>query len=865
MTKRIQPHAIRACLFGGLLALLAGCNGDDQKDASKSTFPDVEPPIADNTKVPPKPVVGIVTEVPDTKPKPPVTTGGEAIPLPPDHVDGPQPVIDNVPGQIGQAIDVDKLPPTNEANRGSPEHLADDHRQGPSVEEPDLLKDHDDIRVRVGRFTEIAPDTIGGDTFQSSPAYEYNLGNLVALTSRDSPSSGDRPTFITPIQGWMRYPEKALTSRPENEKFPVIVFLHGQHAASDPSYKGYDYLAENLAKHGYIVFSIDANDINGEGGGGDESSQSRAQLVLATLDTLRDINSFGQFGRDGKPGALDPLKGKIDLSSIGIMGHSRGGEGVALTIEYNDTRSGTTGADLKTALLANPTSFESRFPGLAEAVIPGIEKTPAVEATQTTPAKPAIEAKPASIDEEKFSAALTEYNIFYASGSENPATAHYNFKGAFLLALTDKTSIANLGNVPLAALAPSCDGDVHTLDAAITYDHNRFGKPDDQAPRYQILVQGANHNFYNSEWTSDDLDNGNGARVCYRSGPWLEGLGEFLQLNRQDQERNALFLINSFMRYHVGNERKFAAYWSGMAQLPVTACPAKANGACDERVVLTIQNGPRSRKPIQLFDGDGTANEDGKILPDSMKFNALGGAVAFSGFDISARYAMLSGRSSYFKYIRPERQDDFAYKDSDASGGGFQSVADHVELVWSKPGAEKPETPKREVSITNDLMGMSTKGLDTLTFRIAVVRPMGQEVMVTLADSTGNSATVAASNFSDALYNLPRRKRGGDVPAEMELPMVDYERDTSFADHSMTKLLSMVAIPLRAFEGIDTTSLKELKLVFPKKSGKVAIADIELQNLGYDERMALSWPRGGNSKVVQTKEAQKNRLLLINQ
>ena len=47
--------------------------------------------------------------------------------------------------------------------------------------------------------------------------------------------------------------------------------------------------------------------------------------------------------------------------------------------------------------------------------------------------------------------------------------------------------------------------------------------------------------------------------------------------------------------------------------------------------------------------------------------------------------------------------------------------------------------------------------------------------------------------------------------------------------------MNMVAIPLKAFEGIDLTSLKELKLVFPKESGKVAITDIELQNLGRDK------------------------------
>ena len=63
--------------------------------------------------------------------------------------------------------------------------------------------------------------------------------------------------------------------------FPVVLFQHGRHATCKvvvetlgpgcrdtpvtsvvPSYRGYDYLAENLASHGYLVMSVDANDVN---------------------------------------------------------------------------------------------------------------------------------------------------------------------------------------------------------------------------------------------------------------------------------------------------------------------------------------------------------------------------------------------------------------------------------------------------------------------------------------------------------------------------------------------------------------------------------------------------------------------------
>jgi hypothetical protein len=148
----------------------------------------------------------------------------------------------------------------------------------------------------------------------------------------------------------------------------------------------------------------------------------------------------------------------------------------------------------------------------------------------------------------------------------------------------------------------------------------------------------------------------------------------------------------------------------------------------------------------------------------------------------------------------------------------MRSVADHAELAWSKAGA----------SVVTDLTGLSITGYDTLTFRLAVVQPIGQEAEVTLADSAGNSATLMASDFSDALYLAPRSMDDGR-------PMTNDSRNTPFADDQVKTLLNMVAIPLRAFEGVDMTKLKELKLTFPKESGKVAITDIELQNLGREK------------------------------
>ncbi|WP_457299160.1 alpha/beta hydrolase family protein [Phyllobacterium sp. P5_D12] len=320
MKKRKTRELTRACLFSALLALLMGCNNDGgvaqgappvtDQNTPEGTFAGEtvmdEGNVVDDTKVPNEPVVGEVKEVPDTEPKPLEKTGGE-----PNPIDG---LLDTA------------------ASKGA------------------------------SRFIETAPDTIGGQTFWSSPAYEYNLGNLVAVASGDSATFGNGATLLTPIHGWIRYPRDAM-GPPLSTTFPVIILLHGNHSAADASYKGYDYLAEHLATHGYVVLSIDANAINGLGTRGvdpwaaDASSQSRAQLMLGTLDRLRQVNEQGQINPDGMPGALNGLKGKLDFSRIGIMGHSRGGQGVTNTILFNMVRRGTTEQDLIAAVSGGPVSI----------------------------------------------------------------------------------------------------------------------------------------------------------------------------------------------------------------------------------------------------------------------------------------------------------------------------------------------------------------------------------------------------------------------------------------------------------------------------------------------------------------------------
>lgn len=129
-----------------------------------------------------------------------------------------------------------------------------------------------------------------------------------------------------PLQGRVWYPAG-------EGPFPLVLIVHGNHAMEDFSDPGYAYLGELLASRGMITVSVDENFLNGSAidllggfeGGLEGENDARGWLLLEHLRQWRTWNET--------PGHR--FAGMVDLGRIALIGHSRGGEAVAVAAAVN--------------------------------------------------------------------------------------------------------------------------------------------------------------------------------------------------------------------------------------------------------------------------------------------------------------------------------------------------------------------------------------------------------------------------------------------------------------------------------------------------------------------------------------------------
>ncbi|MET3497885.1 hypothetical protein [Variovorax boronicumulans] len=722
--------------------------------------------------------------------------------------------------------------------------------------------------------------------FTASEQVVYRLG-----TTAVSDQKNKEVIYTVPLRGTVRYPNgeagtpgMSKVQVSPSGGFPVVVFLHGMHDSSElNNAKGYDYLQKSLAENGYAAFSIDAGKINGLNNynASDAGALARGQLLMTTLDMLRTGNATGVFNGV----ELAQLKGKLDLDRVGIIGHSRGAEAVAYAVELNKQRIGISYENVETARglrmaaalakaeLAQVLGRVNTAKAAADAAARELTKakTALAAVTADSPTHDALKQAVAQRQSEAVAAkarhdtetaalttaaaklraaeavtlkdinansvawleraaspdALSQSGVLLPSGNEPP----HKIRAVFSLAPINARQLSRVTHVPFATLLPTCDGDVYNMPGAQIFDDSRYTAEDETAPKFQIVARGANHNFYNTHWSeTDDAVGSDVSNYTTSDGTVYDivsrgaapfhckqpGTMETLRLGASDQRRGGAFLMESFVRYFVGDEVQFAPYWKGQAPIPSAGCPA-GEASCSERVVLTIHQPAAQRKLLQSFRNTDSSKKNESGL--SAMFEAFKEAVQCQflrsrGRAVAACTDPLTSASSKPLFKEGETYDVNTY---DKKTPLIWSVTDQAQLRWEEAGS----------TMTVNTGDLSAKGFDTLSFRVAVLAPIGQEVEVSLVDTKDRSVALKGSDFSDALYSIARKPNGS-------IPLVDAPEDAIYADTGTTRpLLNMVAVPLKAFavHDVDLEHIKQVKFRFPKASGSVAVTDVQLQRM----------------------------------
>lgn len=173
-------------------------------------------------------------------------------------------------------------------------------------------------------------------------------GSTVAIKTR----TVDASDFFKDFKGWKRWSRKKywdfdVDKLPLNARvwypdgpgpFPLALIVHGNHNMSEFSDPGYAYLGELLASRGIILASVDENFLNG----GLFHDPPKQQAVRGWM-LLEHLKLWQEWTKTEG----NPFHGKVDMSRIAVMGHSRGGEAAATAAAFNRMKYAPEDANIK--------------------------------------------------------------------------------------------------------------------------------------------------------------------------------------------------------------------------------------------------------------------------------------------------------------------------------------------------------------------------------------------------------------------------------------------------------------------------------------------------------------------------------------
>ncbi|MFI1016121.1 hypothetical protein [Streptomyces sp. NPDC020965] len=245
-------------------------------------------------------------------------------------------------------------------------------------------------------------------------------------------------------------------------------------------------------------------------------------------------------------------------------------------------------------------------------------------------------------------------------------------------------------DVPSMTILPGCDGDVGNLQGQLYLDGTR-GIGRGTALHSAVYVVGANHNYFNTEWTPGQAE-GPAADDVWDDKDPVCSAGAKLRLSAKQQQTAGTTYIAAAARLFLAGDDRIRPLIDGTGRRAPSAGPAR---------VLTHAIG---------------GNRTAAILPDA-PLSVTNGRVCQQVTEDTTRACMTEsepGRSPHF-----------------ASWGfvGSEPGRNAITANWKKPGTPVKLTPKSAFSLA---------GSDALALRVIVPpNTRGTRVDVALTDTSG--------------------------------------------------------------------------------------------------------------------------------
>jgi len=664
-------------------------------------------------------------------------------------------------------------------------------------------------------------------------------------TSGGAPTGANEPLTDAQIRGVLYAPE----GKPG--KSPLIFFVHGNHGSCDTGtgpactiYKrndeGYAYMGENLASWGYTVFSLDQDELMARQDSLGKGMHARRLLIMEALDSLKAA-SEGTVPPGADADVATLLGGKLDMTRIGLMGHSRGGDAVSSFVTYDQTRPAGERFPLRAVVSIAPVDYERHAPygvpymtmvGTCDGDVSNLQGARLYERSQYQGNDP-----------------YPRFQVLQVGGNHDAYNTVWQADG-------DDASQADA----------ACGPDVKEGKAYLNTTGPDTGEPVDPhsirlsgeaGPNFEVITKnqdgtanGATHP-YKIENT-DKLDPTQNTRIS--GDPALMG----------DQEKMGLATVAAFFRRFVGGEGAFEPYLTGelaaeeAPSLPESACPTSEAGKripCLDRVADSYTAAPGERLDVLRPDTEHPTTVD-----------ALGTKITARGF--TNPYQQGGG----VQPVPAETANGIAWCDPDpqqaepsrlgegsfptaakwcpqpAQGtlggqGTYTPPASDTESAAAAPREQAPVNGSygRQLSLAWEgeaEMGMSIPATDG---DVSGYRALYMATAVNFFDTRNPSRgaeglwnpEAAPQNFTIAVTDA----EGNEASVEADDPRYGTATQQTLGSTSdrVHVMLRDLRVPLADFEeqGVNLTELRKLELRFGEKrmpqSGSIQLADIRFQ------------------------------------